>query len=521
VHFALTALERGATVAMIDVGYPAPDPALPDVDFNGLKERLDDPAAYFLGERGEGVVYPGDAASYYGHPPTKDYVFRTPTGFSPELSGMQPVFSFARGGLAGAWTAGSYVWTDDDLERFPFDHTALQPHYDTVARRIGVTGAPDDLEPFLPLDYSSQPPAALDEHSSLLMDRYATRRAGLTGSGFFLGRSRVATLTQPLGTRPACSNLGRCLWGCPTRSLYHPAVTLAQCLEHDGFSYHPGRYVTHVELDERGRVTGVGANEVPGGGATRFEGDTVVLAAGALNSSKIYLESLFRQRGERVTLGGLMDNRQVHVPFLTPAMIGQDVSPASYQFHHLAFGLVRPEAREYVHGQITTLKAASIHPILLGLPVGYRMALAVLQTLRAGLGVANVNFHDERREESHVTLVPDDGPTGHRLVINYVEAPGSARRQDAAVTEVKRALRALGSVVPPGMSRILPMGTSAHYAGTLPMTHREDEHTCTPEGRVRGFDNLYVVDGAGFPFLPAKNLTLSLMANATRIADTL
>jgi choline dehydrogenase-like flavoprotein len=38
---------------------------------------------------------------------------------------------------------------------------------------------------------------------------------------------------------------------------------------------------------------------------------------------------------------------------------------------------------------------------------------------------------------------------------------------------------------------------------------------------VRGFRGLHVVDGASFPWLPAKNLTFTLMANAVRIAAAL
>jgi choline dehydrogenase-like flavoprotein len=33
------------------------------------------------------------------------------------------------------------------------------------------------------------------------------------------------------------------------------------------------------------------------------------------------------------------------------------------------------------------------------------------------------------------------------------------------------------------------------------------------------FENLYVVDGSVIPFLPAKNITLTLMANAVRVAE--
>ena len=92
-------------------------------------------------------------------------------------------------------------------------------------------------------------------------------------------------------------------------------------------------------------------------------------------------------------------------------------------------------------------------------------------------------------------------------------------RSAAAIRTVKRALGRLGGIVPPGMTRVLPKGASVHYAGTLPMSSSAVEHGCRPDGRSWQFENLIIADGAGFPFLPAKNLTFTLMANATRIAE--
>jgi choline dehydrogenase-like flavoprotein len=69
------------------------------------------------------------------------------------------------------------------------------------------------------------------------------------------------------------------------------------------------------------------------------------------------------------------------------------------------------------------------------------------------------------------------------------------------------------------MLHIRPMGASVHYAGTIPMTTDKAPRTTSPHGRSNDFDNLYFVDGTSFPFLPAKNLTFTLMANAVRVAE--
>jgi choline dehydrogenase-like flavoprotein len=51
------------------------------------------------------------------------------------------------------------------------------------------------------------------------------------------------------------------------------------------------------------------------------------------------------------------------------------------------------------------------------------------------------------------------------------------------------------------------------------MTRTAAPFTVSPECRSWDYDNLIVADGATFPFLPAKNLTFTLMANAVRVAE--
>jgi choline dehydrogenase-like flavoprotein len=519
VHLALTALERGFEVTLVDAGFPRASRPEPDASIDQLKDRLPDPVGYFLGPGGEGVAYPATKPSYYAHPPSKSYVFRVPDRFATRSSNMEPVFSFARGGLAEAWTAGAYAFNPDDLREFPIPFGEMSDAYRTVIRRIGVGGERDDLEARIPFDAEYQPSLPLDPHSERLLERYRARRGRLLAAGFRLGRSRVATLSRAHGGRPACTQLGRCFWGCPTDAIYSPAVTLAECERHPKFRYCPGLLATHFSIGADGRVSRIHAEEVDTGAPREFEADVFALAAGALATSKLVLDSIHRQTGRIERLGGLMDNRQVHVPFLTPGMIGRPVSTASYQFHHLAFGLDAPDPTEYVHGQITTLKAAAIHPIVQSLPLDSRSALALFRALRAGLGLANVNLHDRRRPESHVTIRPIDGPRTE-LLVNYVDDPAEPAAIAAAVSRLRRSLRELGSIVPARMTRVLPKGVSVHYAGTIPMASGGGL-SCTPDCRVRDFPNLIVGDGASFPFLPAKNLTLTLMANAHRIATRL
>jgi choline dehydrogenase-like flavoprotein len=80
------------------------------------------------------------------------------------------------------------------------------------------------------------------------------------------------------------------------------------------------------------------------------------------------------------------------------------------------------------------------------------------------------------------------------------------------------AFRRIGYLSSSAMCQYPAMGNSLHYAGTLPMKSVPGRYQTHADGRLFGTSSVYVVDGAAFSELPAKNLTFTIMANAARIA---
>ena len=138
IHFAQTLLAKGRRVTMLDVGHKKPEPVRADDHLNQLKVNLKDPVDYFLGRDFESLILPGNDSEYYGSPPSKSYVFEPLKSFAYRTAGFSPLFSFASGGLAEAWTGGSYPLNDDELHDFPFAYADLKPYYEMVAARIGA-----------------------------------------------------------------------------------------------------------------------------------------------------------------------------------------------------------------------------------------------------------------------------------------------------------------------------------------------------------------------------------------------
>lgn len=519
VHFALSLLHKGYDVVMLDVGENGAEPVNLKDSFTELKSKLKDPAAYFLGEDFSGVLYPDITSEYYGIPPNKSYIFANVDGDAVQSSGFSPLRSFAQGGLAQAWTGGVYPFNDHELGDFPFGYKEIEPYYNEVARRVGISGVRDDLSKFMPLHDNLLGALKLDEHSALLLSGYESNRKFFNDRlRCYFGRSRVTVLTGDRDGRQGCTYLGRCLWGCPSKAFYTPSITLQECKRFSSFHYVSGQRVSHFKLDRKHRITAVVAKSSSDGVARDFPLDRLVLAAGTLSSSKIFLRSIFEDTGEIVKLRGLMDNRQVLIPFVNLKMIGRRFDPGTYQYHQIAFGIEGERPAEYLHGLVTTLKTALVHAIIQKIPFDFRTSVFIFRNLHAALGLVNLNFHDTRRDENFVTLETGTRNADPALRIHYRPRADEGASIQKALKKVKRALRKLKCVVPPGMIHVRPMGASVHYSGTIPMCKTKSAYTTSEYCQSHDFENLFIVDGTTFPFLPAKNITYTLMANAVRVA---
>src|SRR5206468_3886015 len=157
--------------------------------------------------------------------------------------GFAASMSLARGGLGAGWSAGVFPFTDDELRDMGLGLDELRPHYDAVTERIGVCGAGDDLEAFLPPSPSMMPPLELDSNAEVVLTRYQRRRAALNAAAFFLGRTRLAACTERHRERGPYAYLDLDYWADPDRSVYRPQWTLEELVRAPNFTYLDRRFV--------------------------------------------------------------------------------------------------------------------------------------------------------------------------------------------------------------------------------------------------------------------------------------
>jgi len=521
---ALTLLRRGLNVEMWDTGRQDADFPHPEASFHGLKGVVPDPQEYFLGKRFEALLPPG-SGELLRYPPARSFLVGTDDPYWPYVGDdFKPFLSFSRGGLGVGWGANAVSYDDDDMRDWPISFRDLEPGYAEACRRLPIAAAADDLSRYFPGITPNQPPVRMNRHDASLLSNFSRRASRIERWRHIqLARARIAAVTEsdPPST---CRYCGRCLWGCPSGSLYDPAKsTLAECLKHPRFTYKPDRMVLSLEARDS-KIIGIRYLALDTVQEKTESCDAVFLAAGALQSGGIFLRTLRRDPAfsdgqiQVDKTHSVLDTTVVKIPYIFLRQVGMKQEEEQFQFNRLIIAHRKPRNGDWpmhCHGEVLSLNTLIYHPLIESIPLGSQLAMKTFARLHAALGVVTYFFPDRPVPGNGLSIVGDrDSPTGDRLHIHYKEAEDKQAMIRETVSDNGRALMMLGCL--PWQPQIAPAGGGIHYAGTVPMG---DGPLCSdPSGRANAYRNLYLCDGAAFPSLPSKSITFNLVANAIRVA---
>ncbi len=202
------------------------------------------------------------------------------------------------GGKTFCWGRESYRYSDYEFkaasrdgyeEDWPFDYGELAPYYDKVERFIGVSGSLEGLEQFP--DGKYLPPMRLSCGGEM------TKKVLGEKFGWKVMPDRVANLTVPHNGRPACHYCDECQRGCHTASYFNsPAVTLPAAWRTGRLTLVSDAVVSHLVMNkDEALADGVHYIERTGGAHREAYAKVVVLAASALESTRILLNSQTRR----------------------------------------------------------------------------------------------------------------------------------------------------------------------------------------------------------------------------------
>jgi len=505
----------GLRVAVIDVGErdTTYGPLVPAEDFTTIRTSDPEQHAYFLGADYEGLSWADNRVGSQLTPP-RGHLVRGVSASIPLVSEtFFPLESLAYGGLGGGWGLGCFAFSRRELERAGLPPGPLREAYQVVADRIGISGARDDAAPYC-LDglQRIQPAPPLEENLAGLLAAYERRRTRFNRDGIHLGRSALALLTEPKDGREPTAEHDMDFWSDHGRSAYRSWITMDALRAKGAIEYLDGRLVTRFEE----HADGVTVEAVRGDGSERerLSARRLVLAPGALGTARIVLRSL-GEPGRRLPL---LSNAYTYMPCVQPRMMGKAIAARKPSFSPLIMYRDPGAAGgEILQAAFFSYRSLLLFKLVREVPLGFRDARRIVHELLSSFTIAGIHHPDHGDPSRTVRLVPHaDSPTGDALAADFRLRDDEQRTNDAHEALFARTLRRLGCF--PLKTIRTPHGASIHYGGTLPVSADDAPFTLHESGRLAGSRRVYVADGSGLRYLPAKGITLTLMANAHRVA---
>ncbi|MDC7745182.1 FAD-dependent oxidoreductase [Rhizobium binxianense] len=420
--------------------------------------------------------------------------FRRQSGISGD--GFVPIGSLARGGLSNIWGAQVSYLDAEDIADWPIDIACLQRSYEHVAKRIGVSS-----NAVVASGVTGEPALALGATAAQVLHRHHAKTPA--DGSFRLYPAINAILSQTRPGRAACDLRGDCLYGCPSGAIYNSRQDLSLLRQSPHF-----RLLDNMRAVSLIRNAGWTVGTADG---SSFSAPKIILAAGVLGTAGLLADLLpIDEQGLR-----LLNSPTLAIPLLSPARLLRSATP-THSLAQLGLSLrYGGGASDYVTGAIYEVGSLPAQSFINRMPLGRKAGRAAFETIASSLLVATIYYPgDQSRSYIH-----RDAAMGKRLTVRGGFADGFGPRAEALKKALRREWKRLGLIQLPGSSLAEP-GIDAHFAGTLPMGATGAFGTSS-DGELNHHPGLHIVDGSIIPDLSSKYITMTIMANADRIAHRL
>jgi choline dehydrogenase-like flavoprotein len=477
---AVLALERHSwlKITVVDIGEPAVGPLSTDVaprDWSGKHWR--DLYSYLRRAYGLGLLPP-----------------KTNFGVRPaqrEVANWGKIWhSSNNGGLASFWGLSSLPFDDADFDDWPISAQEMRPHYRAVANDMGLASTSVNSRNFA-AELVNRPPPPIALAARRLMSALRAETPVQCGVYRVSAVDAVLALETRADHGNYCTGCGECMIGCYRGAMFSPRDCFAKWEATGRITRVCGRALrVEPNLGEVDVLRSDGAR-------TQLRADLVFVCAGTIASAEIALRSLPQVTGIEV-----VDNAVWTFPIIAPRSQRTDSS------EHVALtsGLLamHPLERHLPQAQVQIYPTfehmwRNVVPV-----VGWRMVRPFGRLLYERLLWGRIFVDASCSQAYALTLNSRDD-----LSIELARPPARADRLQPLWESIQDTFQRAGYRA---LKLRLRHATSSHYQGGLPL----GEGVVDRDGF--GGERLVFCDALVFPMASETSPTLTIMANAHRIA---
>lgn len=503
-------VKKGYDVVMLDLGFDIDQENKDSV--NNLKNKTKDEWSVdelsFLKDKVQVNSGGVEKKLVYG----SDYVYKEMNDVQPlETENAKVVCSLAKGGLSNVWGCSILPYVEKDLDEWPLDYYEMVESYKNVMDIVGSSCVTDDLSEVMPLHRESGNIFfPLSKQAGSLFSDMKRNKSKLNDSGIYFGRSRLASNYDEVNNN-ICSECGLCLYGCCFDYLFNTRSLLDELLSKKNFTYVNNILVDSVkEINDKIYVYG---RNIKDKDDVVYDADKVYLGAGVVSSTRILLKSLeaydrpvvmkhsdhFQLPLFRFSRSRKVDESELHT-LSQISLVIDDKSIDQNLVHLQVYGY------NDFYKQVLDNKLSG--------------ALSVLKPLTSSIldRLMIIKGYIHSSKSSHMLVRLNKGENA-ALQITGIKNKKASKVSRAVAKVLFKNFKSLGFFALPFMAKVGIPGEANHSGGTFPMKKNPSNFESDTLGRPYGFKRLHVVDSTVFPSIPATTITLSVMANAYRIAS--
>ncbi|CAB3755675.1 GMC oxidoreductase [Paraburkholderia solisilvae] len=403
---------------------------------------------------------------------------------------------------------------------WPFAYDALEPWYCEAEHYIGVSGDAQDPTvprsraypfPAFPYTLEDQPVAKAMDALQLQYSHLPIARHGITDT---------------VSRHAPCQTTGTCKY-CPFGARYSANNFLDDMLSWGDYPNLKVRLQSIVEqiiVSAKDRAAGVIVRDAQTGERLTIEADTIIVAAGTIESSKLLLRST-----STFWANGIGNDHD---------LVGRNI--VTHPYFIFTANLPANALRLQAEMNFPTLVSRHFDSpaeqrdgkfILVNPPNGSTVDL--LSQMQAGIrgteldqhvtGPTQIQLHGMlevfSEPENRIANFDRTNRMGmQETLVDYSQAPSFAARMQQVQQQVQRIFETMGATLTgaPSIS-----WRADHAACTCRMSDAPEQGVTGHDLRVHGMENLYVCSNAVFPNTGAVNPTLTLTALALRLGEHL
>ncbi|NKB66180.1 MAG: hypothetical protein GKR89_03890 [Candidatus Latescibacteria bacterium] len=410
------------------------------------------------------------------------------------------------GGQSVFYGGASLRLRETDFAAWPLNYEDLEPFYAQAEMELGVHGeaGADGCEPWRSSAYPF-PSAALTPPAERIY------RAGV--------KAGLQPFKIPLAInfrdkdRPVCIRCITCDgFPCKIEAKNDLASTVLARAQGDGLEIMPGVVVQRL-VEEGGRIVRVECLDWRQRRVFSVTADVVVVSGGAVQSPALLLRSGLGQGAGSEFMGRYLMR---HCNAVVSSVFPFRTNPKQVFHKQLCFTDSYEDWRQRAGtavGVIQDIYTPAPAVIRHFSPWGLKMASGLMAPFMQNLLCI---AEDEPSPENAVELGHQEDQYGlPRVQVRHEYSRADYQRRDHLVRQAKRVLRRAGGL----LSHVYPINSFSHAVGSLRFGRSPAEGALDMQCRLWDVDNLYVVDGSFMPTSGGVNPSLTIAANALRVAE--